>query len=135
MEEMTAARVVEHRGAEMNKAHGNVRDTEHLLRQARCDGEPIDTLRQRIVATYLAELRGQLIERERALKQARDVHAQIRVDLDDIGRGVKSIEKHRAQREHDYRLERERCDQAGIEELWLLRRRRGMRPGWSTGGD
>lgn len=123
MEETTIAQVVEQRVADANDAHRTVRETEQLLRQGRGDGETIDPLRQHIFASYLTEQRGVLGQRQQALKQARDVHEQIRSNLERIARGIRSLEKHRAQREADHRLLQEGIEQNRADELWLLQRR------------
>ncbi|MFL6180642.1 MAG: hypothetical protein ACJ74E_12485 [Actinomycetes bacterium] len=121
LEEITAARVVEHRDAEVTQTRDQVRETEYLLRQARRDGEPVDVFRERVLAAYLHHQRGMLVQRQQALEQARDVHERVRSNLEGIARGIKSLEKHRTQREADHRLLQQSIEQNRIDELWLLR--------------
>lgn len=121
LEEITAARVLEHRDAEVTQTRDQVRETESLLRQARRDGEPVDVLRERLLAAYLHHQRGMLVQRQHVFEQARDVHERVRSNLEGIARGIKSLEKHRMRREAEHRLLQQNIEQNRIDELWLLR--------------
>ncbi len=124
MEETTASKVVDDRNSEVDQARGIVEETEQSLRHARRDGVEIDPNRQHLLAGYLSLQREVLGQRQHALGQAREMHERIRTSLEGVTKGIKSLEKHREQREADHNVQQGAAEQKRVDELWLLRRRR-----------
>jgi len=121
LEETTAERAVSHGAVRVEEARGTIEQAEELLREARRDGTPIDATRQELLLNYLGQQRLELQERQQRLQRSRDVHTQIQSNLDGIGRGIKSLEKHRAGRQAEHALTQYGIEQRGVDELWLLR--------------
>ena len=125
LEEVTAGRLVETRGTAVDQARGTLEGAEQLLRSARGAGTPIDPAQQLSLGNYLVHQRAALHEHRQALRQAQDLRERVRSNLDGISRGIKSLEKHRAARETNHRLEQDNLEQKRLDEIWLLGRSRG----------
>jgi hypothetical protein len=80
--------------------------------------------RQEMLSKYLSQQRSELEQRYQALQQAKQVHERVAKNLEGIGRGIKSLEKHRGGKEVDHRFEQGKLEQKQIDELWLLRQRK-----------
>jgi len=121
VEETTAGQVVDGKNAETAEAKGSVAGTEDMLRESCRDGMRIDPLRHHLLSNYLSQQRTVLKQKHQALVKAREVHERVLVNLEGIGRGIKSLEKHREGKEEEHKFERKGLEQRQTDELWLLR--------------
>lgn len=123
-EEATASQVVNRQNDEVRDAASSVSSVESTLRESFQSGMRIDPLQQELLSGYLSQQRSALKQKQQALTKAQEVHQQVATSLEGIGRGIKSLEKHREGRETGHRLEQHSLEQKQVDELWLLRQRK-----------
>ena len=121
VEETTAGEVVDRKTAEVTNTKDVVEGAEQLLRDACRDGMQIDPHRHHLLTNYLVQQRTVLKQKQQALVKAREVHDQVTENLVGIGRGIKSLEKHRTGKEEQHKFELNLQEQKVTDELWLLR--------------
>lgn len=120
IEEVTAGTLVDRRKTEVSKVRDDIDDAEQTLRQSWRNGMSIDPLQQQLMTTYLLQQRHLLKRHEGALEKARETHNRVLSSLETIGRGIKSLEKHRAGKEEVHQVEQSRREESAVDELWLL---------------
>jgi flagellar biosynthesis chaperone FliJ len=130
-EEMTASRVVERHNQEVGAVKNSIDDVERTLRDSYQEGVPIDLSRQQLLSNYLSQQRHVLEQRQKALHKAKEVYQQVVNSLEGIGRGIKSLEKHRVGKEADHKVEQYSHEQKQLDELWLLKQDPEKSPGKS----
>lgn len=127
VEEATAGKVVDKKNEEVTAAKDVVDGAEQLLRDSCQSGKPIDPQRHYLLSSYLSQQRKELTQKQQALAKAREVHEKVAENLSGIGRGIKSLEKHRTGKEEQHKFELSLLEQKLTDELWLLQQ--GSRKG------